>query len=121
MDFSTLWVEQCDATEEIRERCGLQAALDYLVGEKFLNHLHLAKVHKPLEKQILKFAQRIREMFSPEDLRQYLEKMEHPENPNDPEDLQDEEFLWDNNPVKGAETILEIGYAKKLLLEGGFQ
>ena|SRR3989338_1458220 len=101
MHFSILWVEQCDATEEIQERYGLQAALDYLVGEKFLNHLHLAKVHKPLEEQIENFAQRIRGMFSPENLRQYLEKLEHPEKPNDPEDLQDEDFLWNNNPVKG--------------------
>ena len=90
-----------------------------MVGEKFLNHLHLAKVHKPLEEQILKFAQRIREMFSPEDLRQYLEKMEHPEKPNDPDDPQDEDFLWNNNPVNGAEKFLEIGYAKELLLGGG--
>ena len=59
-------------------------------------------------------------MFSPEDLRQYLEKMEHPEKPNDPEDLQDEEFLWDNNPVKEAEKILEIAYAEELLLGGRF-
>ena len=29
-----IWIEQCAATEPIRERFGLESALDYLIGEK---------------------------------------------------------------------------------------
>jgi len=32
-DFHKVWIEQCAATEAIRERFGLENALDYLIGE----------------------------------------------------------------------------------------
>ena len=34
IEFHKIWIEQCEATETIRERFGLQNALDYLIGEK---------------------------------------------------------------------------------------
>jgi hypothetical protein len=37
MDFQEIWREQCEVTPAIRERFGVKSALDYLVGEKFLN------------------------------------------------------------------------------------
>jgi hypothetical protein len=36
MDFHKIWQEQCEATRTIRERFGVENALDYLVGEKLL-------------------------------------------------------------------------------------
>ena len=36
-DFHKIWQEQCEATRTIRERFGVENALDYLVGEKLLN------------------------------------------------------------------------------------
>jgi hypothetical protein len=35
--FQEIWVEQCDATHEIKLRYGVKAAFDYLVAEKLLN------------------------------------------------------------------------------------
>ena len=37
MDFHKIWEEQCEATRTIRERFGIENALDYLIGEKLLN------------------------------------------------------------------------------------
>jgi hypothetical protein len=37
MDLHKIWQEQCEATHAIRERFGVENALDYLVGEKLLN------------------------------------------------------------------------------------
>ena len=38
-----IWIEQCEAAEEIEGEFGTQQALDYLVGEKFLNFLEAAE------------------------------------------------------------------------------
>ena len=34
MEFHKIWIEQCAATEDIREQFGTKNALDYLIGEK---------------------------------------------------------------------------------------
>ncbi len=36
-DFHKIWEEQCEATRTIRERFGIENALDSLIGEKLLN------------------------------------------------------------------------------------
>lgn len=37
MELHKIWTEQCDAAEGIEDEFGTQQALEYLVGEKFLN------------------------------------------------------------------------------------
>jgi hypothetical protein len=37
-----IWIDQCEAAEGIEDDFGTQKALDYLVGEKFLNFLEAA-------------------------------------------------------------------------------
>ena len=34
IQFHEIWIEQCRATEDIRERCGLEDAIRYLIGGK---------------------------------------------------------------------------------------
>jgi hypothetical protein len=41
-EFHTIWIEQCEAARGIEDDFGTQQALDYLVGEKFLNYLEAA-------------------------------------------------------------------------------
>ena len=41
-----LWMEQCEAAGAIKERYGLKAAFDYLVGEKLLNFTEAASEHE---------------------------------------------------------------------------
>jgi hypothetical protein len=35
IQFHKIWIEQCEATEGIRENYGLQNALDYLIARSF--------------------------------------------------------------------------------------
>ncbi len=41
--FHKIWVEQCEAAQGIEDEFGTQKALEYLVGEKFLNFLEAAR------------------------------------------------------------------------------
>jgi hypothetical protein len=43
IQFHKIWIDQCEATEGIRDRYGLQRALDYLVGEKLFIFVHAAE------------------------------------------------------------------------------
>lgn len=43
MEPHKIWIEQCEAAEGIEQDFGTQQALDYLVGEKFLNFLEAAE------------------------------------------------------------------------------
>jgi len=40
-----IWIEQCDAAQEIKLRYGLKAAFDYVVTEKLLNFANAASKH----------------------------------------------------------------------------
>jgi hypothetical protein len=41
--FHRIWIEQCAATEDIREAFGLKNALDYLIGEKLFTFLLISE------------------------------------------------------------------------------
>jgi hypothetical protein len=42
-EFHKIWIDQCAATEDIRDHFGLQSALDYLIGEKLFSFLRAAE------------------------------------------------------------------------------
>src|SRR5208283_4414474 len=42
-EFHKIWIEQCAATEDIRDHFGLPSALDYLIGEKLFSFLRAAE------------------------------------------------------------------------------
>jgi len=60
-----LWIEQCTAAEVIRERFGLQKALQYLVGEKFLSFVWQSEQHPSLAADLPAFVTEIRRIFHP--------------------------------------------------------
>ena len=35
-DFHKIWIDQCEATEDICERFGVEDAIRYLIGEKLM-------------------------------------------------------------------------------------
>jgi hypothetical protein len=39
IEFHKIWIDQCAATEDIRESFGPEKALDYLIGEKLFTFL----------------------------------------------------------------------------------
>jgi hypothetical protein len=84
MEPQEMWVAQCDAARGIEDEFGTAKALEYLVGEKFLNFLQAAETHPAFRAEIPAFVAEIRTIFEPWQLAQYLETARQGE-PFDPE------------------------------------
>jgi hypothetical protein len=68
-----IWIEQFEAAENIEGDFGTQKALDYLVGEKFLNFLEAAETDADFRAEIPAFVAKIKTIFERWQLAQYLE------------------------------------------------
>jgi hypothetical protein len=68
-----IWIEQCEAAEQIEGDFHLQKALEYLIGEKFLNFLEAAETDSDFRAEIPAFVAKIKEIFERWQLAQYLE------------------------------------------------
>jgi hypothetical protein len=90
MDFHKIWIEQCEATKGIEGEFGTQQALDYLVGEKFLNFLEAAETDAAFRDEIPAFVAEIKTIFEPWQLAQYLETARATE-PFDPALFEDDD------------------------------
>ena len=99
MDFHKIWIEQCEAAKGIEGEFGTQQALDYLVGEKFLNFLEAAETHASFRDEIPAFVAGIKTIFEPWQLAQYLETARETE-PFDPR-----LFEPRSHPLLGEEEI----------------
>jgi hypothetical protein len=84
MDFHKIWIEQCEAAQGIEDEFGVQQALKYLVGEKFLDFLEAAESNADFRAEIPAFVAKVREIFEPWQLAQYLETARETE-PFDPD------------------------------------
>jgi hypothetical protein len=122
-EYHKIWVEQCAATEDIRQRFGLESALDYLIGEKLFSLVTASEQDPPFAQELPAFVTEIRRLFTTREIRAYLDRLEHTKflAPLDPEleidDLDTEagEDLWPANPVLGAEELLRFSRVQQLL------
>ena len=83
-DFHKIWIEQCEAAQGIEDEFGVQKALEYLVGEKFLDFLEAAESNTDFRAEIPAFVAKVKEIFEPWQLAQYLETARETE-PFDPD------------------------------------
>lgn len=99
MDFSKIWIEQCEAARGIEDEYGVPQALDYLVGEKFINFLEAADDHPSFRAEIPAFVAEIKQIFERWQLAAYLEiaKESEPFNPR--------LFVPEFHPLLGEEEI----------------
>ena len=72
MEPNKIWAEQCEATRGIEAEFGTDRALDYLVGEKFLNFLELSDTDRDFRAEIPSFVAEIRSIFEPWQIAEYL-------------------------------------------------
>jgi len=88
-----IWIEQCDAARQIEAEFGTQNALDYLIGEKFLNFLQAAEDDADFRAEIPAFVGGIKTIFETWQLAEYLGRARHSE-PFDPSlyDEEDEDY-----------------------------
>ena len=118
-----IWIEQCEAAEGIRENFGLQNALDYLLGEKLFTFLLASEQDEAFAAEIPAFIEEIRCLFTSEEIREYLDRLEQtkflaPPDPDLKADDLDEDFeeeLWPGNPITGAEELLRFSRMRQLL------
>lgn len=94
-----IWVKQCEAAEGIEDDFGTQKALEYLVGEKFLNFLEAAETDTDFRAEIPVFVAKVKTIFEHWLLAQYLETARETE-PFDPE-----LFESRDHPTLGKEVI----------------
>ena len=122
-EFHKIWIEQCAATEEIRNNFGVQRALDYLIGEKLFSFLHAAERDPLFAAEVPVFIREIRRLFKATEVRDYLDRLEHTKylvpqepdlEPDSEEDLDEEEFGLEN-PVMGAQELLRFSRVRQLL------
>jgi hypothetical protein len=84
--FQDIWKDQCDAASGVREQHGVVAALDYLIGEKLMTYAETAAGRPEFARELPQFVAEIRNIFSPEEIRLYVEHLERM-------DAQEEEAL----------------------------
>ena len=82
-EFHKIWINQCEAAEGIEDDFGTQPALEYLIGEKFLDFLEAAESEDEFRDEIPAFVARIKTMFEGWQLTAYLETAKKSE-PFDP-------------------------------------
>ena len=124
-EYHKIWIEQCAATEDIRERFGLESALDYLIGEKLFNFVAASEQDPLFAQELADFVAEIRRLFTPSEIRAYLGHLERtkflaapePDSNEDDLDEEDEEESWPAHPVAGAQELLRYSRVRQLLQE----
>ena len=74
--FHEIWIEQCEAAEEIKLRYGPRAAFDYVVAEKLLNFADAAIRNPEFASELPRFVARVRNLFTVEEMRTHLSRIE---------------------------------------------
>jgi hypothetical protein len=122
IEFHKIWIDQCAATEGIRDHFGLEDALDYLVGEKLFTFVMASERDNDFAAEVPAFVQEIRRIFTPMEIRDYLDHLERTKflAPIEPDlDIDDDEEIddepWHENPVMGAEELLRFSRVRQLL------
>src|ERR1039458_6101942 len=75
-EFHKIWIDQCAATEDIRDHFGLSNALDYLIGEKLFSFLRAAEQDPLFAAEVPDFIREIQRFFTAEVIRDYLDRLE---------------------------------------------
>src|ERR1035437_8906841 len=74
-EFHKIWIDQCAATEDIRDHFGLSNALDYLIGEKLFSFLRAAEQDPLFAAEVPDFIREIKRLFTAEVIRDYLDRL----------------------------------------------
>ena len=120
MKLSEIWIEQCQAAREIECEFGVPGALDYLVGEKFVQFVEAAEIDADFQGQLPAFIAEIKTIFEPWQLKEYFEKALQP-NPfeTSDDDLDDEDLEEDDTAeiaLFQTNNLAFVEQAKALLL-----
>ena len=118
--FHKIWIEQCNAAEEIKRRYGLKASFDYLVAEKLLNFTEAALRQPEFARELPRFVARVRHMFTPQEIRTHLVRIERERTEcnaeiEDDDALDEEDELILESPAAAAERARQFATIRDLL------
>jgi hypothetical protein len=109
-----IWIEQCEAARTIKDRYGLKAAFDYLVGEKLLNFTEAASEHRAFAQELPRFVSAVRRMFTAEEIATQLARIEREHSEKDTAHEEDEDPLAES-PIRKAARARQFAMIKELL------
>jgi len=114
-----IWREQCDAARGIGDEFGVDRALEYLVGEKFINFLSAAETDRAFRDEIPLFVAEIQDIFERWQLAAYLEiaRRTEPFDPSDYDDPKEADVARRMELRKSADELLLVERARDWLLE----
>ena len=107
-------MEQCEAAEAIKLRYGVEAALDYAVGEKLLKFAQAASRHPEFARELPRFVSRVRRMFTAQEMQEHLARIERLRLEYELAALKDEEPRFED-PKAAAERARQFDLVKELL------
>jgi len=117
------WKEQCEAASGIRQRFGLDQAVNYLVGEKFLGFLRAVDREPALSPELPKFVAEVRRIFAPEVIVAFFEARGPARSRALGHGRVDDSFegfaaegVGPDEVVRGAEEVLLLECARELLV-----
>ena len=85
---------------------GLPAAFDYLIGEKLMNFVSAASQHPDFARELPRFVSEVRGMFSPDEIRAQLAKIEQRQNEKTDEIVDEDHPLLE---LRGRAEQMRIG------------
>ena len=103
--FHKIWVKQCTAAEHIKLRYGSKAAFDYIVAEKLFNFADAATAYPEFARELPRFVARVRGLFTAEEIRADLNRIELEQREYDANINERDEFdEQDEQPEDGLES-----------------
>ncbi len=116
-EFHKIWIEQCEAAEDIRLRYGTKAAFDYVVGEKLLNFAEAAAGRPEFAKELPRFVARVRSLFTTEELQTHIARIEHERMGEETlsAEIDEEDDPFSESPEAAAERARQFSIIKELL------
>ena len=108
--FHEMWIEQCDATDDIKLRYGVKAGFDYLVGEKLLNFIDAATTYPEFARELPRFVVAVRSLFTPQEIRAHLARIEREQCEYDANNDNEEvdEFGDDDEVIREAQEVIAL-------------
>jgi hypothetical protein len=116
-EFHKIWMEQCEAAENIRLRYGPQAAFDYVVAEKLLHFAGVAASRPEFARELPRFVARVRGLFTPEVLRTEIARIEHEQLVRETisAEIEEEDDPFRESPEAAAARARQFSIIKELL------
>ena len=121
-EFHEIWMQQCEAAEDIRDRFGSEKALGYLMGEKLVNFVKASDTRPEFAAELPAFVAEVRRLFGAEAIEAYLERIRrvgpfaHIGSEEEIAEMRAGGMFGEEDPVQDAEDILMVERIKEMLL-----